>query len=150
MAVYAYTASPNIPNVPGGMVPNTSTTYTKDTLVDLSFGNGYIIQSTSSSTTHTIFGLMVDKTQTTAASSPTNLTIQPLGYGPKYLYIIDCTNNTAANQLYSRQPLTNSSTLANASTDTTGNTGVFVPIAIVGATTDKKMLGYFVGTLGQN
>ncbi len=150
MSVIVYSGSPNIPHIPGGMVPNTSTTYTKDTLVDLTFGSAYISESTSSSTTHTIFGIMTDKTVTTAASSPVNLDVVPLGYGPQHLYIVDCTNNTAANQLYARQALTNSSTIANTSSDTTGNTGVFVPIAQVGAATDKKLLGYFLGPLGTN
>lgn len=150
MAFIAYVGSPNIPHLPGGVVPKTSTAFTKDTLVDLAFGSAYAQPSTSSSTTHTIFGLMVDKTVTTASSSPVNLDVVPLGYGPQHLYIADCTNNTASNQLYARQALTDAGTVANSSTDTSTNTGVFVPIAIVGAATDKKLLGYFVGPLGVN
>lgn len=143
MAVIANVASPNIPHVPGGMVPETSTAFLANSLVDINTTSGYIQPSTSSSTSHTLFGIFVDKAVTTASSNPVNVDVIPIVGGPGQLFVVDCTNVTAANQLYKRQGLTNSVTIANTSSDTTGNTGIFVPIGLVGGIGGTQMLGYF-------
>lgn len=144
MSIIAYTGSPSFPHLAGGAVPKTSQAFTKDTLVDRDTTNSYVKPSTSASTTVVLFGVMVDKTVTTASSSPANLDVIPLVSGPSQLWVVDTTNATAANQLYKNQVLTDAATINNSSSTTIINTGVFVPIAIVGASTDNKLLGYFV------
>ena len=143
MSIIAYTGSPNFPHLAGGAVPKGSQAFVKDTLVDRDTTNSYVAPSTSASTTVKLFGVFVDKSVTTAAS-PVNVDVIPLVSGPSQLWICDTTNATAANQLYKNQVLTDAATINNSSSNTAINTGVFVPIAIVGATTDNKLLGYFV------
>ena len=58
--------------------------------------------------------------------------------------VCDCTSNTAANQLYKNQAMTDGATIANSSSTTASTSGIFVPLAIVGAAADKKLYGYFV------
>ncbi len=74
--------------------------------------------------------------------------IIPLVSNPSQLWEVDCTNNTAANQLLKAQAMTNATTVANTSTHTATTLGVFIPVALSGAATDKKLIGYFV-TVGQ-
>lgn len=146
MAIIAYVSSPNIPHLPGGAVPKTSQAFTKDTLVDRDTTNSYVKPCTSSSTIETVFAVYVGATVTTAASSPANIDIIPLMGDPSQLWIADCTANTAANQLYKPQVLTDAGTINNSSSATLSNTGVFIPVGIVGANTDKKLIGYFAVT----
>lgn len=150
MGIYLNVASPNVPHIPGGMIPETSTAFAANSLVDLNTTSGYIQPSTSSTTSHTLFGVFVDKAVTTASSNPANVDVIPIFGGPEQLFIVDCTNVTATNQIYKRQALTNSTTIANTSTDTTANTGVFVPIALVGGVGGTQMLGYFSNFAASN
>lgn len=143
MSIILYTASPTVPHLPGGAVPKTSQAFTKDTLVDRDVTNAYVKPSTAATTTNMLFAVYVGATVTTASSSPANLDVIPVLNGPQQLWIVDCTNNTAADQLYKGQLLTNSGTVANTSTAIIINTGIFIPIAIIGVATDKKLLGYF-------
>lgn len=143
MSITAFSQSPNIAHLPGGAVPKTSQAFLKDSLVDRDTTNAYVKPSTSSSTTVTIFGVFVGAAVTTAASSPANLDVIPLIPSPAQLWLVDCTASTAANQLYKPQVLTDSATINNSSSATLSTAGVFIPIAISGAATDKKLIGYF-------
>lgn len=87
------------------------------------------------------------QTVTTAASSPV-LDAHPIISGPQQLWVADCTSNTAANQLNKAHALTDGLTVANTSTHIATTLGVFVAVGIIGAASDKKLLGYFV-KLGQ-
>jgi len=146
MAIIAYVGSPNLPHVPGGMVPKTSQAFTTNQLVDRDTTNSVVKPSTSSSTIETLFAVMTDKTVTTAASNPANLDGILITGDSSQMWIVDCTNSTAANQLYKPQVLTDAGTINNSSSATLSNTGVFIPVQIAGASTDKKLIGYFVVT----
>ena len=58
--------------------------------------------------------------------------------------VADCTNNTAANQLQKDHLMTDSNFVNNTSTTSTAKEGVFHALALVGATTNKKLYGYFI------
>jgi hypothetical protein len=120
-----------------------SLTATKGSLVAADTTNAKLVAVTGSvGTTQTLIGVLTKA----VASTDTQCEYKPLNSG---IYcIVDCTNNTAANQLYKRQAMTDASTVANTSTDITTNLGVFMPLKQVGAASDKKLYGYFV-TLGQ-
>jgi hypothetical protein len=82
-------------------------------------------------------------TVTTPASYPT-IEAHPVISGAQQLWIADCTSNTAADQLNKAHALTDGLTVANTSTHIATTLGVFVALGIVGAASDKKLLGYFV------
>jgi hypothetical protein len=143
MAIIALSGATNLPKLP--VPPNlaTSTTYTKDTLVYRDTTNSVLKPATSSvGTTENIEGIFTDATVTTAGSGTPTGNVQPIF--PSQLYICDCTSNTAANQLYKNQVLTDAGTINNSSTHTATTLAIFVPVAIFGAATDKKLIGYFV------
>lgn len=135
-----------VAHLPGGAVPKTSQLFTINQLVDRDTTNSVVKPSTSATTIELLFAVVTDKTVTTAASNPANLDCIPILSGPEQLWIADCTNATATNQLYKPQPLTDAGTVNNTSTATSSNTGVFIPVGIVGASTDNKLLGYFAIT----
>jgi hypothetical protein len=58
-------------------------------------------------------------------------------------YIADTTSNSATTDNYHRLALTDEDEVANGADDTT-DTGVFMQLGVVGATTDKKIMGYFL------
>jgi len=60
------------------------------------------------------------------------------------LWIADCTSDTNENQLQKNHQLTNAATLANTSTSVNTSLGIFHAIHLVGATTDRKLAGYFI------
>ena len=60
---------------------------------------------------------------------------------PGELYVVDCTNATALNQIHVNQAMTDSLHVANTSTPVTGDTGHFVPISLGPTTT--QLIGYF-------
>lgn len=123
-------------------LPSTSTAYTAGKL--LAKSSGVLVEGASTTITLVALG---QETKTTEASSPT-LKVLYLQGGPSQLFIADCTNNTATNQLYKTQAMTDAATVNNSSTENTTTAGVFFPIAISGAATDKKLIGYFI-RLGQ-
>ena len=105
---------------------------------DLVAINGNVVErATSSSTVHTIFGVAAETISTSAAL----LKVIPVCQGQ--LWEADCTNNTAANQLLESCALTDHANLSNTSSDVAGATGVFLPLALVGAVGNKKVIGEF-------
>lgn len=100
--------------------------------------NGNVLErATSSTTIHTIFGVLKES----ISDSATDILVIPFIQGQ--IWEVDTTNNTATDQLYESVALTDHVALSNTSSDVTGATGVFFPIAMVGAVTAKKMLGEF-------
>ncbi len=59
---------------------------------------------------------------------------------------VDCTNNTAANQLLKAHLMTDSVTVNNTSTHSTDINAIFIATKIVGAAGDKKLRGWFAKT----
>lgn len=102
--------------------------------------NKCVKPATSSTTTQTLM-FVANQALTTSASAVNMNAVRIL---PDQLYIADCANATAANQLYIRQPLSTQALVNNTSSDTAGSTGVFLPIAIVGAVGGTQLLGYLI------
>lgn len=103
--------------------------------------NGNVVtRATSASTTLTI--IAVAQSTLTASSSGTKAIL--IQHGPVQLWEADTTNNTASTQLFERSALTDHDHLNNSGSDVGNTTGVFMPIAVVGAASDKKLLGYFL------
>lgn len=86
---------------------------------------------------------VIDETGTTEATYP-YLKCIPIISGPGQLWEADCTSNTATNQLNKVHILTNAYTVANTSTTNATTAGIFVALKIIGAASDKKLLGYFI------
>lgn len=104
-------------------------------LLDIS---GNVLQrATSSSTIHTILAVASETISTTATKIKVKL-IQP-----GQIWEAPVTNNTASTQLYESMVLTDHATVNNTDSDVTGPTGVFTCLALVGAASDKKILGEF-------
>lgn len=141
MSITLFNASPNAGMTMTGL-PATSTAYTAGKLLVKSAGT--LVEGAGTTLTVVALG---QETKTTEASSPT-LKVLYLQGGPAQMFIVDCTNSTAANQLYKAQAMTDAATVNNTSTEITTTSGVFFPIAISGAAADKKMIGYFI-RLGQ-
>jgi hypothetical protein len=143
MAIIALSGAPNLPKYPAQLPLATSTTYTKDQLVYRDTTNSVVKMVTSSvGTTENLEGIFTDPTVTTASSGSPTGNVQPIY--PGQLYLCDCTNNTATNQLLKNQLMTDAGTIANSSSTTATTLAIFVPVAIYGANTDKKLIGYFV------
>lgn len=111
----------------------------KGTLVAHDFANAKLVAVTGSvGTTLTLAGVV----QKTSVSGDTVLEYTPLDAG---IYCeVDCTNNTAANQLHQRHAMTDSGAIANTDTDIATTLGVFFALKAVGAASDKKLYGYFI------
>ncbi len=138
VAFKLFSQSPNIPALE----------YTADASVSFTQGNMGVRDTSSAEikegtgTTLTI-ECIVTKTVTTASSAPVLRAI-PIVSGPGQLWVADCTATPAANQLNKAHNLTNSSTVDNTSTTDATTAGIFIGLKIVGPTSDKKILGYFV------
>lgn len=142
MAIIALSGAPNLPKYPTPLPLATSTTYTINQLVYRDTTNSVVKMVTSSvGTTENLEGIFTDATVTTAGSGSPTGNVQPIY--PSQLYLCDCTNNTAANQLLKNQLMTDAGTIANSSSNTATTLAIFVPVAIYGAATDKKLIGYF-------
>ena len=96
----------------------------------------------SEATTLTI-ECVVAQTKITASTYP-YLRCIPIISGPSQLWIADCTNDTATNQLNKAHALTDGATVANTSTTVATTAGVFVALKIIGTAANKKLLGYFI------
>lgn len=141
----AFKISSQSPNVP-------ALEYTADASISFTLGSvGYRDTSTgeikedaggSEATTLTI-ECVIAKTETSSASNPTIRAI-PIISGAGQLWEVDCTSNTAADQLNKAHILTDALNVANTSTTNATTAGVFVALKIIGAAADKKLLGYFV------
>jgi hypothetical protein len=127
---------------------NTSTLYTTGSLLYRDTTAGVVKEATASVGITTNIEAVGKKTFTSSATASLATIDATRLLGASQLWIVDCTNVTAANQLMKAQAMTDARTVANTSSAITTTLGVFVPLAIVGATTDKKLMGFFV-SLGQ-
>lgn len=142
MAFKPSSQSPNMPKV--DYTADASTSFTQGSVGYRDTSTGEIKEDAGGgeATTLTI-ECVIAKTETSAASNPT-INAYPIISGPGQLWIADCTNNTASNQLNKAHALTSATAVANTSTTDATTAGVFVALKQVGAASDKKLLGYFV------
>lgn len=102
--------------------------------------NGYAEAATSSAgSTTNLLGVVVGNPSATA----TECNVIPVIPNAGQLWEVDCTSNTAANQLLKAHEVTDSATMNNTSTHDATVNGCFIAIALVGAAADKKLLGHF-------
>lgn len=113
-----------------------STTILKDQILMIDASNNGLIPATSSVATTTLRA--VAQTPLTSVGSVSS--VEAILVNPLQLWEIDCTNNTATNQLWKRHAMTDGVAVNNSSSEATGTTGVAEMVAIVGAAADKKAL----------
>lgn len=146
MAIVLASQSPTSPRL--SYPANTSTLYTTGSLLYRDTSAGVLKEATSSVGITTNIEAVGIRTFTTSSTAALAMVDGVRLIGPAQLWIVDCTNATAANQLLKAQAMTDARTVANTSTAITTTLGVFIPLAIVGASTDNKLMGYFV-SVGQ-
>lgn len=100
---------------------------------------GTVIDATAALLAEDVAGVAVN----TPAASDTTVNVIPV---KGQLWEWDCTSNTATNQLCKRHILTNSTTVANTSTDQGVDEVVVVAIENAGVASDKKQRGFIVMT----
>jgi len=141
MSFTLFTGSPNAPKLE--YTADASTAFTKGYLAYRDTSTGEIKEATTTTGDATNVEGIVAETVTTGASNPVidlNMIIDG------QLYVADCTNNTAANQLNKAHLLTNGGEVNNTSSHSTDINAIFIAIAIIGAASDKKLLGRIVKT----
>ncbi len=141
MSFKLITQSPNMP--PLDYLVTASTAYTAG---KVAYDNSGVLSEdagSQESTTLTIEAV-VDETKTSGAAPSNTMKCVPIIHGAGQLWVADCTNVTAANQMNKDHQLTSATHLENNSTPVTTTAGVFHTIAIVGAVGGTKVLGYFI------
>lgn len=138
MSIKLLQQSPNMGSLE--YTADASTSFTAGNLAVRNTSTGEIQEGAS--TVLTIEGV-IRETKTSEATNP-RIELQPILHGPQQLWIVDCTNNTAANQLNKAHAMTDATAVANTSTHEGSTAGVFVAISTVGAAADKKLIGYFL------
>jgi hypothetical protein len=108
---------------------------TRGALVLCTYASDRVDPATSSvGTTLTNIGVAAE----TIASTATDIDVILLS--DNQVWEIDCTSNTASNQVLNRHGMTDSVTVANTSSDTATTLGVWLMLAQVGAAADNKAL----------
>lgn len=102
---------------------------------------GNVIPATSSASTLSVLGIGT-KGYTEGASAGT-VNFIPVITGAVFV-VADTTAATAANQLHKNHLMTDGQTINNTGTTNTTLNGVFHALAMVGATSNKKLYGYFI------
>lgn len=103
--------------------------------------NGVVIPATSSVSTLNCLGIGT-KTYTEGGS---NAVIQYIPIATVAVRcVVDCTANTAANQIHKDHLMTSATAVNNTSTTNTSLNGVFHALGQVGAATNNKLYGYFI------
>lgn len=144
MSFIPFVGSPNIPKFT--YTADASTSFTKGYLAYRDTSTGEIKEATTTTGDVTNIEGIVAQTTTTAASNPV-IDLYPLI--PGGLYVADCTNNTAADQLNKAHLLTNGGTVNNTNTHSADVNAVFIALAIQGAAAEKKLIGRIALPLGQ-
>lgn len=121
-----------------------STTYTDGSLLYRDTTAGTIKEATASVGITTNIEAVGIQTVTTA-SGTVYLDALPIYQG--MLFVVDCTNTTAVNQLNKVQAMTDARTVANTSTHIATTLGVFMPVALYGSL-GTQLLGYFIKLSG--
>lgn len=102
---------------------------------------GTVIPATSSVSTLNCLGIGTRA----FTEGGTNGTIQYIPIGTVAVRcVVDCTANTAANQIHKDHLMTDSNNVNNTSTTSTAKEGVFHALGQVGAAANKKLYGYFI------
>jgi hypothetical protein len=101
------------------------------------YENEVVILATSAMTPERFAGVAVES----ATTADTSIMVRLPNENDRYL--ADTTSNTATTDNYHRLALTDEDAVANGADDT-ADTGVFMQLNPVGATTDKQIIGYFV------
>ena len=136
------TQSPNIPAI--DYTADASTSYTIGSVAYRDTSAGELKQDAGSNEATTLtIEAVISKTATSAASYPTIRAI-PIISGAGQLWEAPCTSNTATNQLNKAHALTSALAVANTDTTVATTAGVFVALKIIGSTSNKKLLGYFI------
>lgn len=143
MAFTPFVGSPTIPAFE--YVADASTSFTKGYLGYRDTSTGEIKEATTTVGDATNIECIIAETVTTAASNPR---IRGYNIIPGQLYVADCTNNTADDQLNKAHLLTNGGTVNNTSTHSTDINAIFIALRSIGAASDKKLVGY-IAKLGQ-
>lgn len=139
MAIKVVTQSPNIEAL--DYVADASTAYSVGTLGYRDTSTGELKTATSSTGTVLNIEAVIQKSVTTPASAPL---IKALPIHPNMMVVVDCANDTAADQLNKAHAMSDGGTVNNTSTHVASTAGVFVALRAVGASTDRKLYGYFV------
>ena len=135
------TQSPNIPVLE--YTADASVAYTKGNVAYRDTSTGEVKEASSSAGTTLNIECVIAETKTTESSNPLIKAI-PIVSGASQLWVADCTNDTAANQLNKAHALTDAGTVNNTATTVATTSGVFVALKQIGAASDRKLLGYFV------
>ena len=134
--------SPNVPSL--DYTADASTSFTKGSVGYRDASSKEIKEDAGGGEATTItIECVIAKTATSAATYPTIRAIPIIG-NPSQLWVADCTNETADNQLNIAHALTSALAVANTSTASASTAGVFMALKVVGAASDKKLLGYFL------
>jgi len=120
-----------------------STTISNGAILALDASNNGLIPATSSSTTLTVRA--VAQEALTSIASVQQIDVLYTEWGQ--IWEMDCTNNTATNQLFKRHALTNSLTVNNSSSEATTTAGGVEMIKIIGSASDKKAWFRIVNTV---
>ena len=144
MSIIPYVGSPNIPKFP--YTADASTAFTKGFLAYRDTTTGEIKEATTTLGDVTNIEGIVGETLTTPATNPI-IELYPLI--PGGLYIVDCTNNTAVNQLNKAHLLTNGGTVNNTSSHSADVNAIFIALAISGTASERKLIGRIALPLGQ-
>ena len=134
--------SPNMPSL--DYTADASTSFTKGSVGYRDASTHEIKEDGGSGEATTItIECVIAKTETSAASYPLIRAIPIIG-NPGQLWIGDCTNETADNQLNIAHALTSALAINNTSSASASTAGVFMALKIVGNAANKKLLGYFL------
>lgn len=143
MAFVLYTGSPNAPSFP--YVADASTSFTTGSLCYRDTTTGEIKEATTTVGDATNVEGVAKRTFTSEASNP-EIDLEVII--PGQFWVADCTNVTASDQLNKAHLLTDARTVNNTSSHSTDINAVFIALRMVGASTDKKLVGY-IAKLGQ-
>lgn len=127
-------------------VADASTAFTQGSIGYRDTSTGEIKEMTATVGDVTTIECIIGQTLTTPASNPI-IEAYPLIDG--MLVEADCTNNTAADQLNKAHLMTDARTVNNTNTHSTDVNAIFVALRIVGAASDKKLIGRIALKLGQ-
>ena len=141
MAFRLFSQSPNMPKFT--YVADASTSFTLGSVGYRDTSTGEIKEETGGAATTLTVECVITKTETSASSNP-RIEAQPILHGNIQIWIADANANTAVNQVNKAHNLTSALLVDNSSSTDTSTAGIFIILGIVGAASDKKVLGYFV------
>ena len=140
MSIRAFSESPNIPRLE--YKADQSVHYTKGALLYRDTSSGEVKEATAGAgTTLNIECISAEDVTTGSGSARVD------GYvinGPGQLWVADCAADAIDTHLNLAHIMTSATIVNNTTTASESSAGVFVALAVVGASSDKKLLGYFV------